>query len=196
MALDPKRVQRILIAATATLAALALAACGTDDTPESGNASAPDYSKALESAPPELADLYRPGGVLLDGGLDAYERQLASLEGVPVVANKWASWCGPCRAEFPHFQQQAAEHANEVAFLGVNSDDNDAAARTFLRDNPIPYPSFSDPDKVIAQEMDAALEFPATTFYDRDGKIVHVQRGVYADEADLAADVQKYALSG
>lgn len=184
------------MAATLAAAALALAACDTDDGPDAGAATTPDYSEAVESAPPALADLYGQGGVLLDGGLDAFEEQLAALEGTPVVVNKWASWCGPCRAEFPHFQQQAAEHAGEVAFLGVNSDDNDEAARTFLRDNPIPYPSISDPDEVVAQAMDAALEFPATTFYDRKGEIVHVWRGVYADEADLAADVQKYALSG
>jgi cytochrome c biogenesis protein CcmG/thiol:disulfide interchange protein DsbE len=195
MASDDKRVQRIVIA-VAAVAAVALAACGTDEGPDGNAAATPDYSEALESAPPELADLYGQGGVLLDGGLDAYEQQLDALEGVPVVANKWASWCGPCRAEFPHFQQQAAEHAGEVAFVGVNSDDNDDAARTFLRDNPIPYPSFSDPDLEIAQAIDARVEFPATTFYDRDGEIVFVQRGVYADEADLAADVRKYALRG
>jgi cytochrome c biogenesis protein CcmG/thiol:disulfide interchange protein DsbE len=193
-------VQRILISAaavTAVVAALVLAACGSGDEADPGSAAAaPDYSKAVKAAPPELAKLYRQGGVLLEGGLDAYQRQLGELEGLPVVVNKWASWCGPCRSEFPHFQQQAAEHADEVAFLGLNSDDSESGAETFLRDHPVPYPSFSDPDKKIARAIGADPEFPTTVFYDRNGEIVHVWRGVYADEADLAADIEKYALGG
>ncbi len=196
MASPNLRAQRI-VALTAALLALPLAACGSDQDLDPGSAAvAPDYSAAVEAAPPKLAALYAAGGTVLEGGLDAYERRIAELEGHPVVVNKWASWCGPCRAEFPHFQQQAAEHADEVAFVGVNSDDSRDGAETFLRDHPIPYPSFSDPDLGIARSIGAEVEFPATVFYDRDGEIVHTRRGVYADEAELAADVRKYALAG
>lgn len=194
MASRTRRLQRILAAAVA-FATLGLAACGSDDGLDPGSAAAaPDYSDTVAAAPAALAAVYDQGGSLREGGLDGFEEQIAELEGFPVVVNKWASWCGPCRAEFPHFQQQAAEHAAEVAFLGVNSDDSDDAAETFLRDHPIPYPSFSDPDLEIAGEIGAEIEFPATVFYDREGEITHVRRGVYADEAELAADIRKYGL--
>ncbi len=39
------------------------------------------------------------------GGVPAFEQRLAALKGTPVVINKWASWCDPCRAEFPVFQR-------------------------------------------------------------------------------------------
>lgn len=178
-------------------AALALAACGGgSEEVDPGNAEdAPDFSAAVEAAPPELADLYDEGGQIVEGGLGAYEDRLAELEGYPVVANKWASWCGPCRAEFPHLQEQAAKRADEVAFIGINSNDSTAAAETFLRDHPIPYPSVSDPDEEIAQEL-GALRYPATVFYDETGEVVHVFEGVYTSEQQLAADIDRYALGG
>lgn len=194
MASRTPRLDRILAAAI-VLATAGLAACGSDEGLDPGNAAAaPDYSEAVAAAPAALGAVYDGGGTLREGGLDAFEEQIAELRGFPVVVNKWASWCGPCRAEFPHFQQQAAEHADEVAFLGVNSDDSEDGAETFLRDHPIPYPSFSDPDLDIAGAIGAEVEFPATAFYDREGEIVHVRRGVYASEDELAADIRSYAL--
>jgi cytochrome c biogenesis protein CcmG/thiol:disulfide interchange protein DsbE len=175
--------------------ASALVACGGGASDPDNSAAAPDYSAAIEAAPAPLASLYADGGVVLDGGLAAYEDQIAALEGYPIVVNKWASWCGPCRAEFPHLQNQAAEHADEVAFLGVDTDDSAAAAETFLRDNPVPYPSISDPDKEIATSL-GAIEFPSTIFYDDQGEIAYLRRGVYATEEELAADIERYALDG
>lgn len=200
MATDPRKRQlRAPLGAALLLLTLVLAACGsgggTDLDP--GNAAdAPDFSAAVSAAPPKLAKLYEPGGTLLDGGLDAYEAQVAELEGYPIVVNKWASWCGPCRIEFEHFQDQAAEHADEVAFLGIDSDDSVPEATTFLEGHPVPYPSFSDPDQELAESIDAAFAFPTTVFYDRNGEVIYKREGGYASGEDLAADVQKYALSG
>jgi cytochrome c biogenesis protein CcmG, thiol:disulfide interchange protein DsbE len=193
MATRPRRLHRIAALAAVVLAAGAVAACGSDDDVAPGNAAdAPDFSAAVEAAPPPLAELYADGDILLDGGVEGYEAQLAELEGYPVVVNKWASWCGPCREEFPYLQAQAAERADEVAFLGINSEDSEDAALTFLRNHPLPYPSFSDSDGSIASSIDA-IEFPATAFYDADGELVHLRRGVYPSEQELAADIDEHA---
>lgn len=177
--------------------ALALGACGSGDGSGPGNpeSRATDYDRALRGAPAPLAALYESGNELLTGGLAAYEEQIADLGGYPVVVNKWASWCAPCRAEFPFFQSQAAEHGKEVAFLGVDSEDNEDAAVSFLDELPVPYPSYTDPDGEIADAIGAGREFPTTVFYDAGGEIVYVHRGGYQDEADLAADIERYAAS-
>ena len=108
----------------------------------------------------------------------------------------WASWCGPCRAEFPFLQRAGARFGKEVAFIGVDSQDSDEAAKTFLGEYPVPYPSYSDPDQQIAQFMEATLGFPSTAFYDRNGDQVYLRQGGYPSQADLNADIRRFALSG
>jgi cytochrome c biogenesis protein CcmG, thiol:disulfide interchange protein DsbE len=135
----------------------------------------------------------KQGPLLLGGGVQAFEAKLRDLRGQPVVVNKWASWCSPCRAEFPHLRRQAVKRRGRVAFLGVNSNDNDAGAREFLRENPVPFRSFKDPESKIATEMKAAQAFPATAFYDRRGRLEYVKQGVYSTERQLAEDIERYA---
>jgi cytochrome c biogenesis protein CcmG/thiol:disulfide interchange protein DsbE len=168
--------------------------CGTSGEGDYGGEH-PDYAKALAGSPPPLAALHRQADELLPGGLDAYERRIASLKGYPAVVNVWASWCGPCRLEFPTFQRLSADYGQRVAFLGVNSQDSDDAARTFLGEAPVPYPSYSDGNKAIANDL-GAVGLPATAFYDREGELVYLDLKPYFEAAELRADVKRYALGG
>jgi cytochrome c biogenesis protein CcmG/thiol:disulfide interchange protein DsbE len=189
-----RKPRRALLAAALALAAcLALVACGDSEGGDYGG-TAPDYAEALAGSPPPLAAIHRQANDLLGGGADAFEKRLDGLRGFPVVVNKWASWCGPCRAEFPFLQQASARFGKEVAFLGVNSQDSDDAAKTFLGEYPVSYPSYSDPDQQIAAVMKATLGFPSTAFYDRAGKQVYLRQGGYPSQADLFADIRRYAL--
>jgi thiol-disulfide isomerase/thioredoxin len=108
------------------------------------------------------------------------------------VVNKWASWCRPCRAEFPIFQQVATQRGRQIAFLGINGADKDPAAKKFLADRPLPYPSYVDPHEEIAQERKVAKYFPMTLFIDAHGKTVHTHAGEYTSAADLNADIDRY----
>jgi len=184
----------------AALALLALAfilasGCGGSVGGDYGG-SHPDYAQALAGSPPPLADLHRQGNELLDGGVDAYEKRIAALHGYPVVVNLWASWCVPCRVEFPFLQNLSARFGKKVAFLGVNSEDSNDAAATFLREVPVPYPSYSDPDKNIYDSLGGTLGFPNTAYYNRSGKLVYVRPGQYPDQATMEADLRRYAVQG
>jgi thiol-disulfide isomerase/thioredoxin len=171
---------------------LALAACGSGGG-TGPKAIPPDYAGSLAGSPPRLARLHAQANRLLPGGLDAFERRRRDLRGHPVVVNKWASWCGPCREEFPWLQRLSARLGRRIAFLGVDSRDSVAAARTFLDEFPVPYPSYSDPDQEIARAIGASVGFPGTAFYDAHGRLAYVRQGQYASQADLAADIQRYA---
>lgn len=181
------------------LAALALAVavgsgCGSSEGGDYGGPH-PDYAKALAGSPAPLAGLHKQANDLLPGGTAAYEKRIAALRGYPVVVNVWASWCGPCREEFPALQKLSARYGKKVAFLGVNYQDSDDAAETFLGEDPVPYPSYTDPDKKIAESVGIHLSVPDTAFYDGGGKLLYLHQGQYRDESELAADIRRYALS-
>lgn len=172
-----------------------MAGCGSSVGGDYGGKH-PNYARALAGSPAQLAALHAQGNRLLPGGVDAYEKRLAALRGYPVVVNVWASWCGPCRFEFPVFQRVATEYGRRVAFLGVDSQDSGDAARTFLAEAPVPYPSYADPHQQIAESIGASLGLPDTAFYDRRGRLVYLKQGPYANRAALRADVERYALKG
>lgn len=187
---------RLLAAAAVALpVATATGGCGSSQGGDYGGEH-PDYAKALAGSPAPLAALHRQAGQLLPGGKDAYVKRIAALRGYPAVVNVWASWCGPCRFEFPHFQQAAADYGKRVAFLGIDTQDSDDAASTFLEEAPVPYPSYTDPDKDVGESIGASLGLPDTAFYDRRGKLVYLKQGPYDDEAELRADIRRYALPG
>lgn len=137
--------------------------------------------------------LFRSGR-LLPGGKDAFEQRVGEL-GYPVVANVWASWCGPCRFEFPIFQQTSAKLGKKVAFLGIDSEDSEKEAAKWLKDHPVPYPTYFE----IHAEIAASLKLtgrPDTVFYNAKGEHVYTKVGPYSHVSELEADIKKYALGG
>ncbi len=144
-----------------------LAGCNSDDAPPSAN--------------------------FVPGGSDRFEKVLERERGKPIVVNKWASWCGPCRLEFPFFRDQAKKRKGEVLFIGVNSNDNRGDAEEFLKEEPVPYKHFEDPKLEIAAVFNAVQAFPSTAFYDSKGELAFVHQGGYASEDALAEDIDRYA---
>jgi cytochrome c biogenesis protein CcmG, thiol:disulfide interchange protein DsbE len=174
-------------------AGLMAVGCGANSGGDYGGQH-PDYAKALAGAPAPLAALYEEGNELLPGGTDAFEERIAALKGFPVVVNVWASWCGPCRFEFPALQKLSAQYGKRVAFLGVDSQDSDDAAKTFLEEEPVPYPSYTDPDEEITEAIGATRGLPDTAFYDRDGELCYLKQGPYTEHAELGVDIRRFAL--
>lgn len=180
------------VAALAVVLVIGLGQAGTSPTSSTSRYDSPQAAAApLKDAPGPLAALYAQPSQVLRGDVKA---RLRSLRGRGVVVNKWASWCGPCRAEFPFFQQVGSKLGTQVAFLGLNSGDNAADARTFLERFPVGWPSYEDPHEKAAVALGAGSNYPITLFYDAHGTRTYVHQGGYVTAAQLEADVRRHAL--
>lgn len=185
--------RRSAITALVTILVLAIGSVGCGAGEPRSAATASDYRAALRGAPSALRKLYRRQNAIVGGGVSAYRHQIEALAGYPIVVNKWASWCGPCRFEFPFFQSLAREHGRRIAFLAVDSRDTKSDARDFLRRLPVPYPSYFDSGGEIARSFRGDRVSPSTAFYDRAGKLVLTKQGGYASRSALANDIDQYA---
>lgn len=186
------RLRKAKLTGALTVATLALAACGQSHAGvgHAGPAASPPQLAGAEAALRVQADQ------LLDGGTNAFAARLTGLRGTPVVVNQWASWCGPCRYEFPFFQHLAGRYQGRVAFLGVDSKDARGDAAAFLKQFPVPYPHYYDEDASIARTFGGGRAWPTTAFFAATGKLVFTHVGGYATEASLDADIARYALHG
>lgn len=147
----------------------------------------------LAGSPPPLAALHDQAGELLQGGLPALRGRLAELHGVPVVLNKWASWCIPCRSEFGVFQRVSLKRGREVAFIGIDSGDTRSAAGAFLRSAPVSYPSYFDSDGSVGTALTDSSFTPVTVFHGRHGGLF-IHQGPYLSVSELERDIERYGL--
>lgn len=185
------RVPLVLLACCA-LAAAPIAGCGSGE-PAAETVPTPAQARAdLAGAPAPLAALHAQAGALLPGGAGAFDARMARLRGHPVVVNVWASWCQPCKQEFPVFQRLAVRYGRRVAFLGVDTEDVAADARAWLRRRYVAYPSYEDKDGEITRDVGVRVGIPATVFFDGDGEMTYLHQGPYREDADLERDLQRY----
>jgi cytochrome c biogenesis protein CcmG, thiol:disulfide interchange protein DsbE len=182
-----RNVSRVTVPLIGTIfVAIVLGACGDQAGVES-----PKHFMSASKLPEKLAPLRSEANELLPGGESAFRSRLSAVRGYPVVVTKWASWCNPCIGEMPILSQAANQLSKKVAFIGVNSEDSEKHAMELLADTPIPYPSYSDPDRSVANVFTGGTTYmPATGFYDRKGDLIGVKYGPFSSIEDVLDEVE------
>lgn len=201
--LSPSQFSRITLALFAMLALIALAttdrgaragstpapASGTGTSPASPQASASPTSATLATAhsaaaptsasPARTFDFPAPGTARVIT-MDGLRRLLKEHGAKVLVVNFWATTCGPCIEEMPHFIEVYSEYKSRgVLFVGISQDFLDEwkdVVPPFLVAKKVPYPNFvvdADPNDFVnffSPEWSGAI--PATFLYDANGKLL------------------------
>jgi cytochrome c biogenesis protein CcmG/thiol:disulfide interchange protein DsbE len=111
--------------------------------------------------------------------------------GKPVVVNFWASWCGPCADEAPLLQDAARRNADRFTFVGVDVQDLDADAATFLKKYAVTYPNGSGNAGPISIQY-GMRGVPETYFIAPDGRLVRKWNTLTAaDLEQFLAELQR-----
>jgi cytochrome c biogenesis protein CcmG, thiol:disulfide interchange protein DsbE len=93
--------------------------------------------------------------------------------GQPVVLNFWASWCGPCRIEAPHFEKVSLEYTGRATILGINQAESIPTITQFAQSTHVTYPLLFDEDMEINRKYNVA-NLPTTIFVDAQGIVREV----------------------
>lgn len=114
-------------------------------------------------------------------GSDDEEISLADYRGQPVVVNFWSSTCVPCIEEMPDFQAVHESLGDQVAFVGVNSNDVDEAAERMAETTGVTYDLIRDRESELVRALEVT-NLPTTFLVDADGTIVDVARRQVSSE--------------
>lgn len=120
--------------------------------------------------------------------LDGERVTLSSLRGRPVLINFWATWCPPCREEFPLMVQAYADHAEDgLEILGILHDDAAEGARAFVTDQGATWPVLLDPEDAAWEDY-LGVGLPTSFYVDAEGIVQAFSVGPFT-EAGLAAQL-------
>ena len=148
-----------------------------------------DLGEAIptETAPQNLA----PDFTVTDAA--GNEVKLSDFRGKGVVLNFWATWCGPCQSEMPHFQEAYEQYGEELHFLMVNMStafgDSQSAAEKLLTENGYTFPVYYDDLSECAYAY-GINAIPVTAFIDADGNLVSGKSGMIS-----LADLERRILA-
>lgn len=132
----------------------------------------PSESAAPSASLIEIAINERGAPIEVSGpGLNGGQISTAVMTGI-VIVNAWASWCAPCREEWPILAEIQTENPT-VNLLGLNEADDSEAAAEFLASQEGAWPHISDPNQSVATEADVVQGsyLPGTVVLDKQHRI-------------------------
>ena len=112
-------------------------------------------------------------GQNIDGGVSALSDYVG--KGKYVVADFWASWCGPCRAEIPNLKAISKEYSSDkLIVLGINVWDQEQKFKEALANEGIDYPQIYVPQngEYNATELYGIQGIPQIILFGPDGTII------------------------
>lgn len=108
--------------------------------------------------------------------LDSQEQTLTDLGGKPLILNFWASWCPPCKAEMPAFEEAFQEYSSSgLQIIAINATNQDSLADVsrFVQEYKLSFPILMDQTGEVSKDY-LIHSLPTTYFIDKHGIIKEV----------------------
>ena len=117
--------------------------------------------------------------------LDGSEVSLSDFDDSVVLINFWATWCPPCRAEIPDFEEAYRAHKDDgFMVLGINVEESHKLVEPFVNSVDMTYPVLLDERGQVMQEY-RGMGLPMSLLVDKDGVIQQRHMGTLtADQLD------------
>ena len=124
--------------------------------------------------------------------VDGEAIELADYRGEKhVILNFWATWCPPCVAEMPEFQEIYERHSEELVVLGVDLMESKEAIRKFLDEEvDVAYPILLDPKGAVSGGYRLFTQ-PTTYFIDKQGRVAPIDGQPAKNGAFTAAELEQ-----
>lgn len=113
----------------------------------------------------------------------------ADYRGKPLVVNFFSSNCAPCIEEMPAFEEVHRELGDEVAFLGMNFQDQVSAATELVKQTGVSYDIARDPSGELARSLGMVV-MPSTYFVSPEGRVVDAKSGAM-DAGELRQRIEE-----
>ena len=169
----------LLLLVTATACSPADRGLETDSAAEDSTTASSDTSAPTEEETEGESENKTPDFTVLDG--EGKEVRLSDFFGKPIVLNFWASWCPPCKAELPDFEDAYKKYDGEVVFLMVNMTDNQMetveVAKDFIKTHGYTFPVYYDVNYQAATVY-GIRSIPQTYFINAEGEAVASATGM------------------
>ena len=169
----------LLLLVTATACSPADHGLETDSAAEDSTTASSDTSAPTEEKTEGESENKTPDFTVLDG--EGNSVKLSDFFGKPIVLNFWASWCPPCKAELPDFEDAYKKYDGEVVFLMVNMTDNQMetveVAKDFIKTHGYTFPVYYDVNYQAATVY-GIRSIPQTYFINAEGEAVASATGM------------------
>ena len=138
--------------------------------------------------------LYQLGDVMYDFTITSCDNKSYTLstllqEKKMVMLNFWATWCGPCKSEFPAMQNAYMETTDNVEILAISTTDDQAAVKSFQNEHGLSFPMAGQTDLPARFGVSAV---PASIVIDRYGVISYWHVGSMTAKSDFIGLFDKF----
>jgi len=161
---------------------------------QDGDTTPPPRAERDDACTPSVsgdgADVGDPAPAFALPGLDGGCVRMDAPAGAPTIVNFWASWCNPCRREFPMLEEAYDEHRGDgLEVVGVTYRDIDDDARAFADAEEADWPLAHDEDEIVAKAY-GVNTIPQTFFVDARGRVTGHVFGTLT-KRDLDTELEK-----